>query len=291
MTIKEMESICGMNRTNIRFYESEGLIRPARRENGYREYSEEDARTLQKVKLLRAMEIPLEEVKALCSGNGELREVLTRLSQTLDRRQLHQERTREAARQMLRAETCFENLNPEEYLSLLETGEASWRDDEKPGLNLPWRRYWARALDYSLCVLFVRWLLHLFPVWEYNQLPLNLLAMLLLEPLALHLFATTPGKAIFGIRVTDPEGHRLTCGDALVRTWTVLWEGEAMQIPVVSHYFLYKSLRAAEEEETLPWEWDSELTYADDKDWRYVLYFVLLAALEIILLWPALGGG
>ena len=35
MTIKEMEEKSGISRTNIRFYEGEGLIHPQRRENGY----------------------------------------------------------------------------------------------------------------------------------------------------------------------------------------------------------------------------------------------------------------
>ena len=49
MTIKEVEQITGLTRSNIRFYEKEKLITPDRNENnGYREYSEEDI-TLSKV--------------------------------------------------------------------------------------------------------------------------------------------------------------------------------------------------------------------------------------------------
>ena len=40
MTIAELERRSGLTRANIRFYEAEGLLRPARRENGYRDYSE-----------------------------------------------------------------------------------------------------------------------------------------------------------------------------------------------------------------------------------------------------------
>ena len=47
MTIKELEERTGMARANIRFYESEGLLSPARQENGYRDYSEEDVKTLE----------------------------------------------------------------------------------------------------------------------------------------------------------------------------------------------------------------------------------------------------
>ena len=277
MTIKEMEEKCGMSRANIRFYESEGLIHPQRRENGYREYTPEDARMLRKVRLLRTMDVPLDQVKAVASGERRLMDVLKELEQNLDLRQAHQERARHTARQMRQAETEFEDLEPEPYLAALEQDTPV--EDAPPRLNLPWRRYWARSLDYSLCALLVDWLLYLFPVWDYGQLPLNLLAMLLLEPLALMLFATTPGKAVFGIRVTDPEGRRLRYGAGVERTWSILWDGMGMNIPLLGWYFKYKSLQEAEEEITLPWEWESDLTFSDGKNWRYVVYVAVYAVL------------
>ena len=42
MTTKEIETLSGLPRANIRYYESEGLIAPKRAENGYREYSQAD---------------------------------------------------------------------------------------------------------------------------------------------------------------------------------------------------------------------------------------------------------
>ena len=51
MTIREIEARTGLPRANVRYYESEGLIRPTRGENGYRNYSEEDCQTLLKIKL------------------------------------------------------------------------------------------------------------------------------------------------------------------------------------------------------------------------------------------------
>ena len=46
MNIKEIEERSGLTRANIRYYEQEGLLAPARRENKYRDYSEEDLETL-----------------------------------------------------------------------------------------------------------------------------------------------------------------------------------------------------------------------------------------------------
>ena len=49
MNIKEIEERSGLTRANIRYYEQEGLLAPARRENKYRDYSEEDLETLLRV--------------------------------------------------------------------------------------------------------------------------------------------------------------------------------------------------------------------------------------------------
>ncbi|MCD7863637.1 MAG: MerR family transcriptional regulator [Lachnospiraceae bacterium] len=46
--IREIEALFGMTRANIRFYKAEGLLNPAREENGYRDYSEEDLEILKK---------------------------------------------------------------------------------------------------------------------------------------------------------------------------------------------------------------------------------------------------
>lgn len=289
MTIKEIEEKTGMSRTNIRFYEREGLIQPQRQENGYREYSTEDARTLMKVKLLRSMDIPLEQVKAAAFGGRKLSDVLAELSIELDRRQLVQERTRQALRRMYQDGTEFEDLEPENYLSLLETGKTV--EDAPPRLNLPWRRYWARCFDFSLYNTLVSLLIYDFQYRVIYVPILTLIAMLTLEPLLLSMFGTTVGKAIFGIRVTDQEGNRLDYNSAIERTWTVMWEGEALRIPLICLYFQYKSLDLAEQDIPLSWESESELTYKDDNLWRYGLYCLAVLAETALVFWAAILGG
>lgn len=76
MTIKEIEALSAMTRANIRFYEAEGLLTPRRSENGYRNYSDEDLDILKRIKLLRSLHIPLEEIKALHQDKEELHALL-----------------------------------------------------------------------------------------------------------------------------------------------------------------------------------------------------------------------
>ena len=63
MRINKVEELVGITKKNIRFYEEKGLLNPERSsENGYREYSDEDVAMLQKIKLLRQLSIPIEEI-------------------------------------------------------------------------------------------------------------------------------------------------------------------------------------------------------------------------------------
>ena len=84
MNIKEIELRSGLPRSGVRFYESEGLLRPARSPNGYRDYSEDDLATLLKIKRLRALGLSLAEIREVQSGvlplADALRALLVRLA-------------------------------------------------------------------------------------------------------------------------------------------------------------------------------------------------------------------
>ena len=84
MTIKELEERTGMTRANIRFYESEGLLSPARRENGYRDYSEEDVKTLEKIKLLRELHLDIDTIRLVQKGELPLERALFTLLTKLE---------------------------------------------------------------------------------------------------------------------------------------------------------------------------------------------------------------
>ena len=62
MTIGELEKLTGMNRSALRFYDSEGLLNPERGENGYRRYSEKDVLSLVQIKQLNALGVELSEL-------------------------------------------------------------------------------------------------------------------------------------------------------------------------------------------------------------------------------------
>lgn len=86
MKINEVEQLVGITKRNIRFYEKEGLLSPCRNsDNGYRDYDEGDVDTLQKIKLLRKLAVPMEEIRNMQQGTLTLADGVRRHVITLER--------------------------------------------------------------------------------------------------------------------------------------------------------------------------------------------------------------
>ena len=68
MKINEVEQVLGISKANIRFYEKQNLLTPQRKENGYREYSQEDIDRLQTVIVLRKLGIAVQDVEQILNG-------------------------------------------------------------------------------------------------------------------------------------------------------------------------------------------------------------------------------
>ena len=76
MKIKDMERQVGVTKANIRFYEKEGLLSPARGENNYREYTEEDREVLEKIKYLRMLGVTVSDIRQFQQGKRSLAQLL-----------------------------------------------------------------------------------------------------------------------------------------------------------------------------------------------------------------------
>lgn len=88
MKINEVEQLVGVTKRNIRFYEKEGLLSPGRnKENGYRDYGEADVTVLRQIKLLRKLDVPLEEIRRMQQGALTLTDGLRRHMIQLERQQ------------------------------------------------------------------------------------------------------------------------------------------------------------------------------------------------------------
>lgn len=86
MRINEVEALVGITKKNIRFYEAEGLLTPRRSsENGYRDYGEDEVETLRRIKLLRKLGVPLEEIRQMQTGAHTVGDGMRRHLVTLER--------------------------------------------------------------------------------------------------------------------------------------------------------------------------------------------------------------
>ena len=122
--INQVEQLVGITKGNIRFYEKEGLLTPDRNsENGYRDYDEADVAWLKKIKLLRMLDVPIEEILRLKSGSLTLEDAMGRHMIQLGRRQANLA-AMEALCGELRDSRCrLDNLDADEVLSRMERQE------------------------------------------------------------------------------------------------------------------------------------------------------------------------
>ena len=76
MKINELEKMLNISRANIRFYEKEGLLNPVRKDNGYREYDENEIAILKKIIVFRKLGISIPNIKDIFNGKLTLSEAV-----------------------------------------------------------------------------------------------------------------------------------------------------------------------------------------------------------------------
>lgn len=88
MNTKQVEELTGITRQNIRYYEKQGLLEPARETgNAYRDYSPEDVRRLKLIKMLRMLDMPLKDIEGVLNEEVPLKEAAVRQQDCLIKQQ------------------------------------------------------------------------------------------------------------------------------------------------------------------------------------------------------------
>ena len=187
MKINEVEALVGITKKNIRFYEAEGLLTPRRNsENGYRDYGEAEVETLRRIKLLRKLGFPLEEIRQMQTGSRTVGDGMRRHLVTLER---EQENLRSAAQLCAGLTDCAEKLDALDAQSLLEKMEemeqsgTTFQNKQSQDIRV---RYVAPVVVTVLMVLLMLGLIWLF-LWAFETdpagaPPLPLLAVFIAVP-------------------------------------------------------------------------------------------------------------
>ena len=76
MTTHEVEEMLSITKKTLIYYENEGLVKPARDSNNYRNYSQEDVSRIKFILLLREMDVTIEEIKQIINDKKSIRDVL-----------------------------------------------------------------------------------------------------------------------------------------------------------------------------------------------------------------------
>ena len=112
MRINEVEQLVDITKKNIRFYEQQGLLNPARNENNrYREYSEEDVDMLRRIKLLRRLAVPISEIRRIQGMNIPLEDCMRRHIITLERESKNLEKIREMCSELAERGENFQTVD------------------------------------------------------------------------------------------------------------------------------------------------------------------------------------
>lgn len=317
MQILELEYQTGLDRSTIRFYEREGFLKPQRKENGYRDYSQLDCENLLKIKLLRQLGMELHTIRALQEGVQEFSAAMDDQIRSLQAQILSAQQSRNLCITIRSEVTDYLTLNARHYLDLLgkmqQQGSTEVYPREVPEFSLPVqvhpvRRFVARWLDWVILITIVE--IFLYMILRIRPLASGFLGSLLslgvrlaaipIEAAFLHFWGTTPGKWIMGIRLEHYRGGRIPYSSTLERSFSVFWSGQGARIPLLSewlqfrHYCLYTGNRialftSAKKEPPQELEWDTrewEIVY---KPWagkdkgKLAVTMILLILLNGIL--------
>lgn len=118
LKINEVEALVGITRKNIRFYEAEGLLSPRRNsQNGYRDYGNAEVEALRRIKLLRKLGVPLEEIRQMQQGVHTVGDGMRRHLITLERERKNIESSLRLCAGLTDRQERLEDLDAESLLA------------------------------------------------------------------------------------------------------------------------------------------------------------------------------
>ena len=187
MKINEVEALVGITKKNIRFYEAEGLLAPRRNsDNGYRDYGEAEVDALRRIKLLRKLGVPLEEIRRMQSGGHTVGDGMRRHLVTLERERENLEQSIRLCSALTDRQERLEDLDAGAILAEMEAMEQSGTTFQNKQHEDVRVRYVAPVAVTVLMVLLMLGLIWLF-LWAFETdpagaPPLPLLAVFLVIP-------------------------------------------------------------------------------------------------------------
>ena len=123
MTIKEVEQYLEVPRATVRFYEKEGLIRPERGGNGYRDYSDEDVERLRKIIIFRKLGMALTDIEDVLDGAKPLSEAVAENITNLEKQIEELKGALLVCRRLQEEQEEIETFEADKYWNVIEEEE------------------------------------------------------------------------------------------------------------------------------------------------------------------------
>ena len=125
MKIKELENILSISRSNIRFYEKQGLFSPERKDNNYREYTERDIEVLKKIIILRKMGFTVEEIKLIQNDELPFNEAITNTQHRIENEIQQLNGSLKLIKQVAQKNSSFDQIDIDEHWNAISESEKS----------------------------------------------------------------------------------------------------------------------------------------------------------------------
>lgn len=177
----------------------------------------------------------------------------------------------------------------------------------------PIMRYIARLLDLTICKFFIN-ILFIFgfkvnPIGlallsAYSAQPssnqafllsmysiLSIVVFYIAESVMIHYWGTTPGKRIFGIRISNEDGSKLSWKQAIKRSALVMVFGYGLHLQFLSLFTLINSYIRCKRGMLLRWDAGIRIDYPETITRRHVIPAIVLAVFVGIVSFVCLAVG
>ena len=125
MKIKELENILSISRSNIRFYEKQGLFFPERKDNNYREYTEQDIEVLKKIIIFRKMGFTVEEIKLIQNNDLPFAEAIANAQRRIEDEIEQLNGSLKLIKQVAQENLSFDEIDIDEHWNTISESEKS----------------------------------------------------------------------------------------------------------------------------------------------------------------------
>ena len=171
MKINEVEALVGITKKNIRFYEEQGLLSPKRNsENSYREYGDEEVQTLRRIKLMRKLGVPIEDIRIMLTGSHTVADGMRRHLITLERERRNLQQSITLCQQLQNQDVPITEMDADTILtqmSELERGGTTFQNKQVQDIRV---RYIAPVMITVIMVVLMIGMSALI-LWAYKTSP------------------------------------------------------------------------------------------------------------------------